>query len=124
MLKFYKCPVCGNVILKVVDHNIPVVCCGKPMIELKENTTDAVLEKHIPVVEFDGDVMKVSVGSIIHPHTEEHHIAFIAVDTIDGLFVKNLKILDEPIATFKVNKDGVKAVYEYCNLHGLWKKEL
>ena len=35
--KFYKCAHCGNVIVKVVDSGVPVVCCGKKMEELVPN---------------------------------------------------------------------------------------
>ena len=39
--KFYKCNHCGNVIEKVVDSQVPVVCCGEKMVELIPNTVDA-----------------------------------------------------------------------------------
>ena len=32
--RFYKCNHCGNVIEKVVDSKVPVVCCGEKMQEL------------------------------------------------------------------------------------------
>ena len=33
-MKFYKCNTCGNVITKLVDSGVPVVCCGEKMQEL------------------------------------------------------------------------------------------
>ena len=48
--KFFKCNHCGNVIVKVVDANVPVQCCGENMKELVANTVDASAEKHVPVV--------------------------------------------------------------------------
>ena len=48
--KFYKCNHCGNVVVKVVDSKVPVVCCGEKMQELVPNTIDASNEKHVPVV--------------------------------------------------------------------------
>ena len=49
--KFYKCRHCGNVIQKVVDSRVPVVCCGEKMEELIPGTVDASVEKHVPVYE-------------------------------------------------------------------------
>ena len=48
-LVFYRCSVCGNVAVKLVDSGVPMVCCGRPMNEIKANTTDASQEKHVPV---------------------------------------------------------------------------
>ena len=32
--KFYICKRCGNIIAKVKDVGVPVVCCGEPMSEI------------------------------------------------------------------------------------------
>ena len=121
--KFYKCNHCGNVIIKAVDSGVPVVCCGEKMVELTANTVDASLEKHVPVVtRLDDCRIKVEVGSVAHPMTEEHHIAFIYVETENGGMRISLK--DKPEAVFCTCNDIPIAVYEYCNLHGLWKTEL
>jgi superoxide reductase len=121
--KFYKCNHCGNVIEKVVDSKVPVVCCGEKMEELIPNTVDASNEKHVPVVtRLDDSRIKVEVGSVAHPMTPEHHISFIYVETENGGIRVNLK--DKPEAVVCVCTDKPIAVYEYCNLHGLWKTEL
>lgn len=121
--KFYKCRHCGNIIQKIVDSKVPVVCCGEPMEELIPNTVDASTEKHVPVVtRLDECTIKVSVGSIPHPMTEEHHISFIYVETESGGIRVNLK--DSPEAVICTCNSKPIAVYEYCNLHGLWKTEL
>ena len=49
-VRFFKCEHCGNVIQKIVDSKVPVVCCGEKMKELTVNTVDASVEKHLPVV--------------------------------------------------------------------------
>ena len=122
-VKFYKCPHCGNVITKMVDSAVPVVCCGKPMEELIANTVDASAEKHVPhITEKENCILKIEVGSVHHPMTKEHHIAFIYVETEKGGVTVYLK--DEPVAEVCLCNDKALAVYEYCNLHGLWKKEL
>ena len=121
--KFYKCNHCGNVIEKVVDSKVPVVCCGEKMVELIPNTVDASNEKHVPVVtRLDDCRIKVEVGSVPHPMTPEHHITFVYVETENGGIRINLK--DKPEAVVCVCTEKPIAVYEYCNLHGLWKTEL
>lgn len=119
MTKFYKCNKCGNVAIKVVDSGVPMVCCGEKMELLEPNTVDASGEKHMPVVTLLGDgKIRVEVGSVHHPMTPEHHIAFIYVETDNGGIRVDLK--DEPVADIYVGGENVVAVYEYCNLHGLW----
>ena len=121
--KFYKCNHCGNVVVKVVDSKVPVVCCGEKMQELVPNTVDASNEKHVPVVtRLDDCRIKVEVGSVAHPMTPEHHISFIYVETENGGIQVNLK--DKPEAVICVCHDKPVAVYESCHLHGLWKTEL
>ena len=121
--KFYKCRHCGNVIEKVVDSKVPVVCCGEKMEELIPNTVEASGEKHLPVVtKLDEWTLKVEVGSVAHPMLPEHHIAFIYVETEQGGVRVDLH--DKPEAVVNTYPYRPVAVYEYCNLHGLWKTEL
>ena len=121
--KFYICKHCGNVVHKCVDSGVPVVCCGEKMEELIPNTVEASGEKHIPVVtKIDDCSIKVEVGSVAHPMLPEHHIAFIYVETEHGGIRVNLT--DKPEAVVCVCKDKPVTVYEYCNLHGLWKTDL
>ena len=123
--KFFKCSVCGKII-EMIDYKGPkVVCCGKEMDELVANTTEAAVEKHIPVVNIDGNKVKVQVGSVLHPMIQEHHIQWIYIVTTQGIQRKSLKVNDEPIMEFALTEgDKVLEVYEYCNLHGLWKVEI
>ena len=121
--KFYRCAHCGNVIQKIVDKKVPVVCCGQKMEELIPGTVEASVEKHLPVVTWiDEQTLKVEVGSVAHPMLEEHHIAFIYVETENGGIRVDLK--DKPEAVVTLGDQKPVAVYEYCNLHGLWKTEL
>ncbi len=122
--KFYKCNHCGNVIVKVVDSNVPVVCCGEKMTELTANTVEASVEKHLPVVtRLDDNRIKVEVGSVAHPMLPEHHIAFIYVEMENGGGIM-VPLKDSPEAIICTCTNKPVAVYEYCNLHGLWKTEL
>ena len=121
--KFFKCRHCGNVIVKMVDSKVPVVCCGEKMEELVPGTVEASVEKHLPVVKrLDECSVRVEVGSVLHPMTPEHHISFIYLETAHGGRFINLD--KEPAAEFCVCDDKLVAVYEYCNLHGLWKTEI
>ena len=121
--KFFKCNHCGNIIVKVVDSSVPVVCCGEKMVELTANTVEASVEKHLPVVtKIDDCMIKVEVGSVAHPMTPEHHIAFIYVETEKGGM--RIDLSDKPESVFCTCADKPVAVYEYCNLHGLWKTNL
>ena len=100
-----------------------MVCCGVPMKELVPNTVDASNEKHVPVVtKIDDCHIKVEVGSVAHPMLPEHHIAFIYVETENG--GHRIDLTDKPEAVFCTCDSKPIAVYEYCNLHGLWKTEL
>ena len=121
--KFYKCETCGNVVVKLVDSKVPVVCCGKKMVQLVPKTVDASGEKHVPVVtKLDDKRIKVEVGSVAHPMEAEHQIAFKFVEMENGGIKVDLK--DKPEAIIYVGDEKPLAVYEYCNLHGLWKTEL
>ncbi len=122
-VKFYRCRHCGNVVEKLVDSRVPVVCCGEKMEEMIPGTVDASAEKHVPVVtRLNDNTLKVEVGSVAHPMLPEHHIAFVYVETENGGIKVNLK--DKPEAVICTGSDKPVAVYEYCNLHGLWKTEL
>lgn len=121
-LKVYICKHCGNIVIKVKDRGVPVMCCGEKMTELKANTTDAAQEKHVPVYKVDGSTVTVSVGSTAHPMLEEHYIEWVALTTKTGFSVKYLTPGSAPTASFALAEgEEVSAVYAYCNLHGLWK---
>ena len=71
---------------------------------------------------YTGYHIKVEVGSVAHPMLPEHHICFIYVETEKGGI--RVDLTDKPEAVICVCTDKPIAVYEYCNLHGLWKTEL
>jgi len=124
-MKFYVCKHCGKIIVMLKETAVPTICCGVPMSELVPGTTDAAVEKHVPVIAVDGNKVTVTVGSVAHPMAAEHYIQWILLATDKGNQRKLLKPGDEPKAEFML-LDGEKAVaaYEYCNLHGLWKGEV
>ena len=123
-VKFYKCAHCGNIITKVHDSKVPVVCCGQKMDELIPGTSDGAVEKHVPAVEVDGSVVRVQVGSVEHPMVDVHYIEWIALESKEGVQIKYLKPEIAPKAEFVLSEsEAPVAVYEYCNLHGLWKAD-
>lgn len=122
--KFYRCNHCNNMITMLESSGVPVICCGEEMEELAANTIDASKEKHVPVVSMVGNTILVEVGSIAHPMEEKHYIKWIYLQTKRGGQIKNLVPQEEPRAVFSLDDDEVVAIYEYCNLHGLWKTEL
>lgn len=111
-MKFYK-----------IDDQIVISDKALPVgTELIANTTDGAHEKHVPVLELNGDVLTVKVGSVEHPSLPAHYIEWILLETEHGFQIHYLKPGMKPEAVFKVN-EAVAAAYEYCNLHGLWKAE-
>ena len=125
MEKFYLCEHCKNLVGMIDNKGVPVMCCGHKMTPLVPNTTEAAGEKHLPVVEVEGNRVTVTVGSVLHPMSQEHSIVWIYLETTNGGQRKNLSFDGEPKAEF-VLSEGEKAVaaYAYCNLHGLWKTEI
>ena len=121
-MKFYRCSHCGQIIAIVKETGVPVICCGEPMTEVIPGTTDASLEKHVPVFTVEKNKVHVSVGSVEHPMVPEHYIEWVAIQTKLGNQRKQLSPGDEPKACFSIcDGDEVEAVYAYCNLHSLWK---
>lgn len=123
-MEFLKCKKCGKVVQVLNDSACDTMCCGEAMVELKANTTDAAVEKHVPVVEKNGNSVEVKVGSVVHPMEEKHYIEWIALETKNTAQFKMLKPGDEPKAVFVLSDsdEAVKA-YAYCNLHGLWSEK-
>ena len=102
--KFYICEHCGNIIAMVKNSGVPVMCCGQKMTEIIPGTTDASLEKHVPVYQV------------------EHYIEWVSLQTRQGNQRKALKPGEAPKVCFSICEgDEVEAVYAYCNLHSLWK---
>ena len=124
-MKFYFCNHCKNLVVSILDSGVTPVCCGEKMQEIIPGTIDASKEKHIPEVKIDGDKVLVEVGSVLHPMVDFHYIQFIVLEKTNGYEIKYLKPNEEPKAVFSLAEgEKVVACYEYCNLHGLWKKEL
>ena len=120
--EIYKCEICGNIVEILHSGAGALLCCGKDMVLMKENTVDASKEKHVPVIIQEGNKKIVKVGSEPHPMTPEHYIEFIEIQCCDKVIRKHLNPGDAPEATFDCTCEGTIA-RAYCNLHGLWRNE-
>jgi len=119
LLQVYKCSVCGNIVEVVHMGGGELVCCGKPMILQEENTVDAAKEKHVPLIEAQGNGYLVKIGAVPHPMEDKHYIEWIELIVDGSACRKFLKPGDKPEAFFETTGKNIQA-REYCNLHGLW----
>lgn len=121
-VKFYKCPICGNVI-GLIDGDIQhMKCCGKALEELVPNTVDASQEKHVPVYERVEDEIAVKVGTIEHPMEKDHYIMWIAQVT-DNCTTR-IRLYPEQSTKVRFKYIPKSTLYAYCNKHGLWQTEV
>lgn len=118
-MKIYHCESCDKILLNLGEQNGTL-----NKTELVPGSVDAAQEKHVPAVEVKENTVLVKIGEVTHPMLPEHHIEWILLETKKGFQIKYLAPGEAPEAKFEVVEDEPVAVYEYCNLHGLWKKEL
>lgn len=119
-LEIYKCEACGNIVEVLTGGGGELVCCGEAMKLMTENTVDAAVEKHVPVVETVEGGVKVMVGSAAHPMESDHYIEWIEIIANGKAYRQFLNPGEAPEAVFNVSAQSVTA-REFCNLHGLWK---
>ena len=120
--KFLVCRHCGNLTGLINDSGVPMICCGEPMTVLVPNTTDAAVEKHVPVINTDGNLVHINIGSADHPMADAHHIVWVYLQTKQGGQRKCLAVGAAPNISFALSEgDEAVAAFAFCNLHGLWK---
>ena len=120
--KFLASKKCDKLLCVVQEAEGQVSCCGEAMQELRANTSEGAAEKHLPVVEVNGPMVTVKVGSVFHPMSAEHNIGWVWLVTQNGWQFRLLPVDRDPEATFTISpEDRVLSAYAYCNLHGLWK---
>lgn len=118
--KLLKCKICGSVLEKLVQGPETANC--DDLEELTPKYDGEGSQKHVPILERDGDNVIIKVGEITHPMEVEHQICFIELIDEDVTYRKTLKPGEEPKAVFKVETDINKLkTREYCNVHGLWE---
>lgn len=114
-VKFYREKKTGEVVFAASGKAIT----SEDFVEIKANTVDAAVEKHVPVYEVEGNEIIVKVGSVSHPMTDEHYIMWIALVSDGKITVSKLAPNMEAQARFEYIKGS--EIYAYCNLHSLWK---
>lgn len=88
-------------------------------------TNDEGSEKHVPCVRTIGSMVHIEVGAVPHPMEEEHYIEWIELQTNFDTYRKHLKPGEAPMAIFALGTNEiVMSVYAFCNVHGLWLKEM
>lgn len=112
-VRFYVCPVCGNVIQATGEA--VVSCCGITLPPLEPEETDP---EHTIRVETVEDEYYVTVN---HPMAKEHYISFLAAVSDHGVQFVKLYPEGNAEARFKINR--VRHIYAYCNRHGLFRKK-
>lgn len=123
-VKFYVCKKCGKIVGMIKGSACPTMCCGEAMEELIPGAVEGSGEKHIPVVTVEENIVKVNVGSVDHPMLPEHFINWVYLKTDKGGHRKNLEPGSAPYVEFALIDEKPLAVYEYCNIHGLWKADI
>ena len=113
-VKFYVCPVCGNVIQSTGEAVI--TCHGVTLSPCEAETPDA---GHALTVEQVEDEYYLRVE---HEMTREHYISFIAAVDIDR--VELVKLYPEGPAEARVKSRGVERIYYYCNRDGLFCRDV
>ena len=120
----FVCPICGNVIAKLVDSGVVPECCGQPMEYLRPKMQEAegdLREKHLPDISLvDDSTLRVAIGSVLHPMSKEHLISIIMLESENGLQMRFLSPDNKPTAKFYCGWDKPTGVYAFCNKHGLY----
>jgi superoxide reductase len=122
-LEVYKCEICGNIVEVTHSGAGALICCGKNMERMTENTTDAATEKHVPVIEMADGTVTVKVGDVAHPMVAAHYIEWIEILVDDKVYRQYLQAEEPAEATFNITATAVTA-RAYCNLHGLWTAKI
>lgn len=121
-VRFYKCPICGNVV-GLIDGNMEhVTCCGKPMELMVANTSDGAVEKHVPTYEKVDNELVVRVGEVEHPMDKDHYIMWIA--QVSDNRTTRVRLFPEQSTETRFPYIPNSIIYAYCNKHGLWKTEV
>ncbi len=124
MPKFLVCEHCQTLVEVIRDGGVPLICCGRPMIELIPNTTEVLAEKHLPYVRMEDGNVLIQAGIVPHPMLPEHHIEWMLLELENGIFRKHLQVCATPELLFQIGDAMPVAAYAYCNVHGFFKTDL
>ncbi len=113
-VKFYVCPVCGNIICSTGDAIVS--CCGISLTSLEIESDD---KNHEIKIEKTEDEYYVKIS---HEMSKQHYISFIAAVKDNGYELTKLYQEWEAEARFKIER--TEYLYYYCNHHGLFCKKV
>ena len=114
-IRFYVCPVCGNILTSTGKANIS--CCGRHLSPLTPVSGDD--EHEISIEEMDTDYYV----SIRHEMSKTHYISFTAYVHDSYIWFQRLYPEQSPACRIPiVRSDG--NLYLYCVKHGLFKYPL
>ena len=110
-MRFYVCPICGNLIQSTGEA--VVSCCGLVLPPLEAEPAD---EAHPIRIERVEDAYFVEVA---HEMRKTHYISFLAAARDDGFEIKKLYPEGNAEARFSISR--TRSLYYYCNRHGLFQ---
>ncbi len=116
----YRCEVCGNIVQILHGGVGTLVCCNRSMKLLNELTKDSGMEKHVPVIERNGNTIKIKVGTVQHPMEEQHYIEWVEAISNDKIYRKHLQPGSKPEVEFVIEGNNIIA-REFCTVHGMWR---
>jgi transcriptional regulator with XRE-family HTH domain len=119
---FYVCPVCGNIIHTTGEAVIS--CCGITLPALEPEILEAENPEAETIEAAEGHAIRIEriedeyFVSLNHPMTKDHYISFLAALSDQGLQLVKLYPEGPAQARFKIA--GVRRIYAFCRLHGLF----
>ncbi len=111
-IRFYVCPICGNILTAAGDAVIS--CCGVTLPPLEAEDSD---ENHFVKISEVEDDFYVEIN---HEMSRTHYISFVASVTDNS--VEIIKFYPEGNAECRFPKRNTRVLYYYCNHHGLFKQ--
>lgn len=112
--RFYRCPVCGNVIH--ATGTAAFSCCGVALPPLEAEPAEGEHDIHVEMVENDWFV------TLAHPMEKGHSLSFCALMTMDRM--QFVKLYPEQNAEIRFFGARHGTLYVCCNRHGLFVKKI
>lgn len=139
-MQLFICDTCGHIAFNEAPEACP--SCGMKKFTQNDSVfTDSAeksaegARKHIPAITVKKECalipdagcvdVLVTVGEVIHPMEDKHHITFIDC-YVDDTFVSRQQLTPgvNPGSLFHLKSAGQKVrVVENCNVHGWWTAE-
>jgi len=110
-MKFYVCPICGNILHST--GSAVISCCGVTLPPLEAEEPD---DDHAITIQQVEDEHFITVR---HDMTKSHYISFIALVTTDRMQL--VKLYPEGNAETRLPRCRRGTLYIFCNRHGLMK---